>query len=114
MANRRTLRDSRPHSLAALLQPHVRLAGLALLAAAPILLVASLVPRALVLPSLSLVAIAAAALAALAAWSFGARRHANTVTLWDIAGAFVLIGCAAAMLSEPENILQTFGQPINP
>jgi DNA-binding NtrC family response regulator len=30
------------------------------------------------------------------------------------AGACALIGCAAAMLSEPEAILNTIGQPSNP
>lgn len=108
MANRRTLRGIRLHSFSEALEPHIRLAGLVTLATLPILLVASLVPRTLVLPSLSLVAIAAAALAALVAWSLGTRRHGNTVTLWDIAGALMLIGCAAAMLSEPERILLTF------
>jgi hypothetical protein len=31
------------------------------------------------------------------------------VTGWDVAGALVFIGCAAAMLSEPEHILPLFG-----
>lgn len=109
MANRWTLRGSRGNGLSARLSPHVRLAGLTLVAAAPLLLAAALVPRTVVLPTLTLAAIAAAGLAALAAWSLGARRHAKTITLWDIAGAFALIGCAAAMLSEPENVLQTLG-----
>lgn len=112
MADRRTVRGS--GGIAALLAPQIKLGGMVLLAAAPILAVAAVVPRATVLPTVSLVAIVVGAIAAIAAWQFRVRHHSNTVNLWDIAGAFVLIGCAAAMLSEPENILQAFGQPKNP
>lgn len=114
MADRRTLHRSWPHDLAAGLLPHLRLVGLVFLAAAPLVVVAALVPRPLFLPSLTLAAVAAAAAAAVAAWWFGSRRHGNTVTLWDIAGAFALIGCAAAMLSEPETVLITIGKPSEP
>jgi hypothetical protein len=31
-----------------------------------------------------------------------------TVTLWDVAGALVLIGCAAAMLTEAEHLTELF------
>jgi hypothetical protein len=114
MADRRSLRRTSPHGFTAVALPHARLAGLALLAAAPLLVIAAVVPRAVFLPSVSLAAIVAATAAAFAAWWFGARRHRDTVTLWDIAGACALIGCAAAMLSEPEAILNTIGQPSNP
>lgn len=113
MSHRTKLRGSREPGEAASLEPHARhharLAGLALLTAAPIVIVAALVPRALVLPSVSLTAIAIGALTALAAWTFRTRHRGNTVTLWDIAGAFVLIGCAAAIFSQPEKLLQHFG-----
>ena len=114
MADRRSLRRTSPHGFTAVALPHARLAGLALLAAAPLLLIAAVVPRAVFLPSGCLAAIAAAAIAAFAAWWVGARRHRDTVTLWDLAGACALIGCAAAMLSEPAAILNTIGQPSNP
>jgi len=114
MADRRSLRRFSPHDFTATALPHARLAGLALLAAAPLLLIAALVPRAVFLPSVCLGAIAAATVAAFAAWWVGARRHRDTVTLWDFAGACALIGCAAAMLSEPASILNTIGQPSNP
>lgn len=109
MAYRRSLRRASPHGFTAVALPHARLAGLAMLAAMPLLLIAALVPRAVFLPSVSLAAIAAASAVAFTAWWFGVRRHRDTITLWDIAGACALIGCAAAMLSEPESILQTFG-----
>jgi hypothetical protein len=109
MTDLRTLHRSGPHPLGVVILPHVKMAGLFGLAAAPILVAASLVPRAAVLPAISLAAFGLAALVAFASWWFAARRDGDTVTLWDIAGAFVLVGCAAAMLSEPDNILQTFG-----
>lgn len=114
MADRRSLRRSWSHGFAAGLQPHVRLGGLVLLAAAPLFLVAALVPRALVLPSVALAALAAAAAVSFVAWWSNARRHSETITLWDIAGACTLIGCAAAMLSEPETIITTIGRNSEP
>lgn len=114
MANRGNLHRSWPHGLPSGFVPHLRLGGLVLLAAAPLLAVAALVPRALFLPSISLTAIAAAATVSFAAWWFGSRRHSNTITLWDVAGACALIGCAAAMLSEPEVVLNTIGKTSEP
>jgi hypothetical protein len=68
-----------------------------------------LAPRPLALPIFALTAFAAAGLAALVAWRRRARRHLPVVTLWDLSGALVLLGGAAAMLSSPENVLQLFG-----
>ncbi len=110
MADRRTLPRSGPRRFGDLIVPHIRMARLVTLAATPILIASSLVPKGAVLPVVSLTAVALAAVVAFAAWGFGARRDGDTVTLWDIAGAFVLVGCAAAMLSGPENLLQTFGR----
>lgn len=75
----------------------------------PLFLVAVAVPRPLFLQSVALVALAIAAASALLAWRLRARRHGEKITLWDVAGAFTLIGCAAAMLSEPEAIFTTIG-----
>jgi hypothetical protein len=50
-----------------------------------------------------------AAVAALIGWALRARWEGDRVTFWDIAGAFFFIGCAAAVLSQPENVLQLFG-----
>lgn len=30
------------------------------------------------------------------------------VTYWDVSGALTLIGCAAAMMTEPESVMQLF------
>jgi hypothetical protein len=85
-----------------LLETLLPLALVTALAAAPMLLLASLLPATLTLPVLSLASIAVAALVALFAWSIGARRDGERVTSWDVAGAFTFIGCAAAMLTESE------------
>lgn len=91
------------------LSPHVTLGALSLLAAAPFMLAIAFVPPAAVLPTISLAALTLAALVAGYAWWRKANRHGQTVTLWDVAGACVLIGCAAAMLTEPDNLMQVFG-----
>jgi hypothetical protein len=100
--------------LATLVRPHLTLIVLSLLAAIPILLIGSSEPRPAVLPVFSLAATAIAAAVALIAKVRGARWDGDAITLWDIAGAFVLIGCAAAILSKPENLLHWFGQSIVP
>jgi hypothetical protein len=87
------------------LRLHVWLAAIAATAALPLLILSSLLPRPLVLPVLALIAIAGAATVSLIAWERGSVRHSPTVTAWDIAGALAFIGFAAAMLSDPEQVI---------
>jgi hypothetical protein len=108
MADRHTIRHPGPRSVA-VVSPHVALAAMVSIAATPILLAFVLVPRIAVLPAISFAALAMAAVAALAAWLRQAPRHGVKVTLWDVAGALVLIGCAAAMLTEAEHLVELFG-----
>jgi hypothetical protein len=70
----------------------------------PLLLLASFVPRPLVFPVLSLLALGCAVVLALAAYWRGAPRDVETITLWDLAGVAALIGFAAGMLTGPEQI----------
>jgi threonine/homoserine/homoserine lactone efflux protein len=114
MDSRRTLRASATGAVLHYLRPHAALAGLTVLAAAPIALIAILVPRPLVLPVLCVAAIAAAAVCALYAWARGVSKRGDTLTVWDVAGACALIGCGAAMLSEPENVLNLLGHGVVP
>jgi len=86
-------------------RPHVRFAGLAVLAVALIWLL----PAELFLPSLSVILLAAAGALSLLAWRRQADRHTDHVNLWDLAGAFAFIGFAAGMLSEPQHVMQLFG-----
>jgi hypothetical protein len=114
MDSRRSLRGSATEAALQYLKPHATLAVLTALAAMPIILIAAAVPRPLVLPVLSLAAFAVAALVALLAWTSRAKRRGDTLTAWDIAGACALIGCGAAMLSEPENVLNLLGPAVVP
>ena len=36
----------------------------------------------------------------------------ESVTLWDITAAFTMMGCAAAIFSEPDQVAQLFEQPV--
>jgi hypothetical protein len=77
----------------------VALAGLSLLA------LARLVPAPLLLPTLSIVLLTMSGGCALLAWRLNGRRRPDRIDLWDIAGACAFVGCAAAMLSQPEHVL---------
>ncbi len=74
--------------------------------------VASYVSRAIgpgsLLPVMSGALFAAAALLATIGWR-ERKAKPDTVSYWDVAGAVTLIGCAAAVMSEPENVMQVFG-----
>ena len=74
-------------------------------AALPLLLLASLLPRPLVLPALCLIAIAGAGVAAFIAWRRCTARESQDVTAWDVAGALAFVACASAILSNPEQVI---------
>jgi|SRR5581483_11223934 len=68
-------------------------------------------PDPLELPMISLLVLGIAAAVAIVAWVSGARHDGDEVTAWDVAGAFTLIGCAAAMLTQNEHALDYFIGP---
>lgn len=105
MDDRWTIHDLAHGNLLKYLKPHVAVAVLTGLVVAPIV---SFVPGAVVLPVIALVAMAISGLVALAAWTCGAKRGGDNNTAWDVAGALAFIGCAAGMLSKPENVLRLF------
>lgn len=84
------------------LEPFGMLLLFAVLSALPIVLTLRWVEPALVLPALSLLLFTEAAIAAIAARVIRARTSADHLTLWDFAGAFTFMGCAAAILGEPD------------
>lgn len=84
--------------------------ALSVLIAVPTLLIARLLDPALLLPVLSIVLFVGAAVAVIVARWVHAERNSGYVTLWDIAGAFTLMGCAAAIFSEPDQVAQFFEQ----
>ncbi|MEK9284103.1 MULTISPECIES: hypothetical protein [unclassified Bradyrhizobium] len=73
-----------------------------LLTALPAVLALHLLEPELVLPAFSIVLFVEAAFAVIAARLMRAPDNAEGITLWDFAGGFILIGCAAAMLGEPD------------
>ena len=89
--------------------PHLELFVVIAITAASSVLLVWLVSPPLVLPALGLVSFTAAGVVALFAYYSGADRHADGITLWDVAGAFALIWVAAGMLSKPEQIAQLLG-----
>jgi len=70
-----------------------------------------LLPQELVLPVLSIVAIAGAGAIAVSAYLSPRLASLKPVNGWDIAGALTLIGCAAAILGEIEPLIE-FLKPI--
>ena len=85
------------------------LALLSVLIAAPAFLIIRLLEPELVLPALSILLFSDAAIAAIVA-----RRNSENVILWDIAGAFTMMGCAAAIFSEPDQVALFFERLLEP
>jgi hypothetical protein len=85
------------------------LALLSVLIAAPAFLIIRLLEPELVLPALSILFFSDAAIAAIVA-----RRNSENVMLWDIAGAFTMMGCAAAIFSEPDQVALFFERLLEP
>ncbi|WP_407183964.1 hypothetical protein [Bradyrhizobium centrosematis] len=73
-----------------------------LLTALPAVLALHLLEPELVLPVFSAVLFVEAAFAVMAARLIHNTGSADEITLWDLAGGFTLIGCAAAMFGEPD------------
>jgi hypothetical protein len=91
------------------LAPHLDLAVVVATTAAAGVLLVWWVPSPLLLPALGLMSFIAVGIVTLFAYHSGADRHADGITLWDVAGIFTLIWIAAGMLSEPEHVVQLFG-----
>jgi hypothetical protein len=83
----------------------------ALIAVPAFLLIGALEPG-LVLPALSILLFAEAAIAAIVAHAIHVPQNLENVTLWDIAGALTIMGCAAAIFGEPDQAAQFFEQPV--
>jgi hypothetical protein len=77
---------------------------------APGFLIIRLLEPGLVLPAFGVLLLSYAAMAAVVAGSVHAPRDSEHVTLWDIAGAFAMMGCAAAIFSEPDQVTLLYEQ----
>ena len=84
------------------------LALLSMLIAAPALLMIHLLESELVLPALSILLFSGAMIAAVLARTDSENVTLENVTLWDVAGAFTMMGCAAAIFSEPDQVARFF------
>ena len=91
--------------------PNVTLAALPFALAAPAVPSLLLFNTSLVLPSLSVFALASAAIVALLAWGVKSKRHSAHITLWDLSGVYAFVGFAAGMLSEPQHVLEFWSLP---
>jgi hypothetical protein len=85
---------------------------LSVLIVVPAFLMIRLLEPGFVLPAFSILLFSEAAIAAILARSIQVHRNSENVTLWDIAGAFTMMGCAAAIFSEPDQAAQFFEQPV--
>jgi hypothetical protein len=88
------------------------LALLSVLIAAPAFLMIRVLEPELVLPAFSILLFAEAAIAAIVASSIRVHGNSENLMVWDIAGAFTMLGCAAAILGEPDQVAQFFKQPV--
>ena len=94
------------------LHSQIKLAAMAATAALPLFLLTSLLPRPMVLPTVCLIAIAGAAIAWFVAWKGGTVRDPRRVTALDVAGALAFIACAAAIMSNPEQVALLTGNAL--
>jgi hypothetical protein len=62
----------------------------------------------LLLPWISVVSLTCAAVVAFVAWWTSSERNSARVNLWDLSGAYAFTGFAAAMLSEPQQVVEFF------
>lgn len=72
------------------------------LTALPAVLAFHLLEPGLVLPTFSVLLFVEAAFAVIAARLIHSPVNTGDITLWDLAGGFTLIGCAAAVFGEPD------------
>lgn len=84
----------------------IAIAVLVLTVVVPAAVSTLLVPLPMVLPVVSLWSLAVAAMIALTAWLRPGRRRPDQLSAWDLAGAFTLIGCAAAIIGEIEHMVE--------
>ena len=81
----------------------------AAIAAIPAVFLAAYLPSSLLMPALAALAFTIAASAAATGWATRTPRNTGAVTIWDFAGACVLIGIAAGTFSESVQVSQLLG-----
>lgn len=84
------------------------LAALTLVFAIPAGLIVRTLEPDLVLPALAVLLFSGAALAVVLAILVKSARNLKELTMWDIAGGLAITGCAASVLSEPDQVTLLF------
>lgn len=84
-------------------------AAVVLAAVAPIFLLVNWAPAPLVLPLLAVTWMAIAAVVAAIGLGLRPDRRPGEIGLWDIAAGFLFMGCAAALLSDPDALVALLG-----
>lgn len=82
---------------------------IAAIAALPAVLLAAHLPSNLLMPAIAAFALVIAAATAVAGLLTRTPRNAATVTIWDFAGACLLIGIVAGAFSESVQVSELFG-----
>jgi hypothetical protein len=95
------------------LEPFAMLALFGVLTAAPAILTLRMLEPELVLPAFSILLFAEAAVTGVVAYAMHVPENAADITLWDFAGAFTLIGCAAAVFGEPDQAALFLGEQMD-
>jgi hypothetical protein len=98
-------------SLAHPASEHVRSTSLLLAAVISPIVILLLARPPLLLPLISLVLLTCAAVVAFAAWWTSSERYSARINLWDLSGAYAFTGFAAAMLSEPQQVMEFWAGP---
>jgi predicted permease len=84
------------------LEPFGLFALFCALTAVPAVLMIRVLEPELVLPAFSILLFVEAGIAAIVARLISVRENEASVTMWDFAGAFTFIGCAATIFAEPD------------
>ncbi len=94
--------------LAELKRPIATLTTLTVAMTVLVLLAVRMLGSELTMMALSLMFFASALLVATIAWFLKSRRNSRNLSLWDVAGAFVIIGISASVLADPEHAVELF------
>jgi hypothetical protein len=96
------------HRFAVLRRPVATLTAFTLALIVLVLLIVRMLGSELTMMALSLMFFLSALLVATIAWLVRSRRNSRNLSLWDVAGAFVIIGISASVLADPEHAVELF------
>lgn len=101
-------RDGWKRRLAELRRPVATLTTLTVAMTVLVLLVVRMIGSELTMMALSLMFFVSALLVATIAWFLKSGRNSRNLSLWDVAGAFAIIGISASVLADPEHAVELF------